>query len=152
MISLFSSLLFAATTKMDVIPKMAYHTSQQHFTTIASHVMATLSRITVDPDNPRTFETGDKPIWLVAIDYTTLGSLILVMAVSAILLASSAFKAWRGGAIKLEETTKDDVMTRKEALAETLLQNMDHTLHEDGEAVDSAKFWRQVSYITIYQS
>jgi hypothetical protein len=133
---------------IDSIPKIAYHTSQQHLTNIASHVMTALSRITVDPDGPRTFETGDKPIWLVAIDYTTLGSLILVMTVTAILLASSAFKAWRGGAIKLEETTKDEVITRKEALADTLLQNMDHTLHEDGEAVDSAKFWRQVSYIS----
>lgn len=112
--------------------------------------MTTLSRITVDANPHAWVEPGDKPIWLAAIDYTTLSFLILVMSASFILLASAAFKAWHGGTIKLDQAalTEDESIsiTRKEALAEALLENMDHTLHDDGEAVDIAKFWRQVSH------
>jgi len=131
------------------VPKMAFHASQQ-YQQYWSNIMTTLSRITVDTISHADVESGDKPIWLVAIDYTTLGSLILVVFASFTLLAYAAFKAWQGGAIKLDQATltedKSISITRKEALAEALLENMDHTLHDDGEAVDSAKFWRQVRH------
>jgi len=130
----------------EIVPKMAFRASQQYW----SNIMTTLSRITVDANPHAWVEPGDKPMWLVAIDYTTLGSLILVMSASFILLASVAFKTWQGGDIKLDQAslTEDTSIsiTRKEALAEALLENMDNTLHDDGEAVDSAKFWRQVSH------
>lgn len=131
------------------VPKMAFHASRQ-YQQYWSNIMTTLSRITVDVNPHAWVEPGDKPIWLVAIDYATLVFLILVMFASFILLVSAAFKAWQGGAIKLDQAalTEDESIsiTRKEALAEALLENMDHTLHNDGEAVDSAKFWRQVSH------
>lgn len=102
----------------------------------------------MDPDDPTIWSPRDnKPTWLVAIEYSTLISLLLVTSISAILLISTAFKAWRGGVIKLDTSDRacEKNLTRKEALADTLLQNMDHTLHEDGEAIDEAKFWRSVS-------
>lgn len=86
---------------------------------------------------------------VVAIDYSTLISLLLVISISVILLATTSFKAWHGRAIQLNtnDQTGKKTLTRKAALAKTLIQNMDHSLHEDGEAVDEAKFWRNVSLV-----
>jgi hypothetical protein len=128
------------------ILNMAYHASQNQFSLISSHVMATLANMS-EPDDPTTWSSGkNKPIWLMAIDYSTLASLFLVTSISAILLATTALKAWRGRAIQLDmnEQAVEESLTRKEALARTLFQNMDHTLFEDGEAVDEVKFWRNV--------
>ena len=101
-----------------------------------------------EPDNPTTWSSGNiKPTWLVAIDCSTLASLLLAMSLSAIILVTTAFKAWRGRAIQLyaSDRSGEKTLTRKEALSRTLLHNMDHTLHEDGDAVDEASFWRSVS-------
>ena len=109
--------------------------------------MATLANMR-EPDDPTTWSSSsNKPTWLVAIDYSTLASLLLVTSISAINLATTAIKAYRGRAIQLETSDQaaEKTLTRKEALDNTLLHNMDHTLHEDGEAVDEAKFWRDVS-------
>jgi hypothetical protein len=125
---------------------MAYHASQNQYSLISSHVMATFANMR-EPDDPATWSSGkDKPIWLIAIDYSTLASLFLVTSISAILLAKTAIKAWRGRAIQLDtsDQSAEKTLTRKKALVNTLFQNMDHTLFEDGEAVDEAKFWRNV--------
>jgi hypothetical protein len=116
--------------------------------------MATLANMR-EPDDPTTWLSGNiKPTWLVAIDYSTLASLLLAMSLSAIILATTAIKAWRGRAIQLDisDRSVEKILTRKEALANTLLHNMDHTLHEDGDAVDEAKFWRNVSLIKVLNS
>ena len=108
--------------------------------------MATLANMS-EPDDPTTWSSGkNKPIWLMAIDYSTLASLFLVTSISAILLATTAIKAWRGRAIQLNTSDQSakKTFTRKEALVNTLFHNMDHTLFEDGEAVDEAAFWRNV--------
>jgi len=126
---------------------VAYHASQNQYSLISSHVMATLANMR-EPDDPTTWSSNsDKPTWLDAIDYSTLASLLLVTSISAIILATTAIKAYRGRAIQLEASDQaaEKTLTRKEALDNTLLHNMDHTLHEDGEAVDEAKFWRDVS-------
>jgi hypothetical protein len=133
---------------------MAYHASQNQYSLISSHVMATLANMR-EPDDPTTWSSeSHKPTWLVAIDYSTLTSLLLVMTLSAIILATTAIKTWRGRAIQLDisDQSAEKVLTRKEALANTLLHNMDHTLHDDGEAVDEAKFWRNVSLIKVMNS
>jgi hypothetical protein len=133
---------------------MAYHASQNQCSLISSHVMATLANMR-EPDDPTTWLSGNiKPTWLVAIDYSTLASLLLAMSLSAIILATTAIKAWRGRAIQLDisDRSVEKILTRKEALANTLLHNMDHTLHEDGDAVDEAKFWRNVSLIKVLNS
>ena len=108
--------------------------------------MATLANMR-EPNDPKTWSSGsNKPTWLVAIDYSTLVSLFLVTSISAILLATTTLKAWHGRAIQLDisEQAAKKNLTRKEVLFNTLLQNMDHTLFEDGEAVDEVKFWRNV--------
>jgi len=125
---------------------MAHHAAHQ-YTLVSSHVMMKLADM-VELDGTTVRASRDsKPRWLVTIDYATLALLLLAMSISAILLASTGYKAWRGGVIKLDTRTQTDEegLTRKAALANTLLHNMDHTLHEDGEAVDGAKFWRSVS-------
>jgi len=129
------------------ILNMAYHASQNQYSLISSHVMATFANMR-EPDDPTTWSSeSNKPTWLVAIDYSTLISLLLVMTLSAIILATTAIKTWRGRAIQLHisDQSAEKILTRKEALANTLLHNMDHTLHEDGDAVDEASFWRSVS-------
>ena len=126
---------------------MAYHASQDQYSLISSQVMATLANMR-EPDDPTTWSSSsNKPTWLVAIDYSTLASLLLVTSISAIIIATTAIKTWRGRAIQLETSDQaaEKTLTRKEALDNTLLYNLDHTLHEDGEAVDEAKFWRDVS-------
>jgi hypothetical protein len=131
------------------ILNMAYHASQNQYSLISSHVMATLANMR-EPDDPTTWSSeSNKPTWLVAIDYSTLASLLLAMSLSAIFLATTALQAWRGRPIQLDTSDQatEKTLTRKEALARTLLHNMDHTLHEDGEAVDEAKFWRDVSLV-----
>jgi hypothetical protein len=136
------------------ILNMAYHSSQNQYSLISSHVMATFANMR-EPDDPTTWSSeSNKPTWLVAIDYSTLISLLLVMTLSAIILATTAIKAWRGSAIQLDtsDQSAEKILTRKEALANTLFHNMDHTLHEDGDAVDEAKFWRIVSLIQIMNS
>jgi hypothetical protein len=128
------------------ILNMAYHASQNQYTLISSHVMTTLANMR-EPDDPTTWSSGrNKPIWLIAIDYSTLASLFLATSISAILLATTALKAWRGRAIQLDtgDQAAEKTLTRKEALVNTLFQNMDHTLFEDGEAVDEVRFWRNV--------
>jgi hypothetical protein len=128
------------------ILNMAYHASQNQYSLISSHVMATLANMR-EPDDPTTWSSSkDQPIWLIAIDYSTLASLFLVTSTSAIILATTAFKAWRGRAIQLDtsDQSAEKTITRKEALVNTLFQNMDHTLFEDGEAVDEVRFWRNV--------
>ena len=128
------------------ILNMAYHASQNQYSLIPSHVLATLANMR-NSDVPTTWSSGsNKPTWLVAIDYSTLVSLFLVTSISAILLATTAFKAWGGRAIQLDisEQAPKKNLTRKEVLVNTLFQNMDHTLFEDGEAVDEVKFWRNV--------
>jgi hypothetical protein len=128
------------------ILNMAYHASQNQYSLISSHVKATLANMR-EPNDPTTWSSGSsKPTWLVAIDYTTIVSLLLVTTISAILLATTAVKAWRGRAIQLDISDKavEKSLTRKQVLANTLFQNMDHTLFEDGEAVDEVRFWRNV--------
>jgi hypothetical protein len=131
----------------EYILTMAHHASQKRISLISSHVTATFANM-FEPDGPTAWSSGgDKPKGLIAIDYSTLVSLLLVTSISAILLATTAFKAWRGGAIKLDTSDRrnEKTITRKEVLGNTLLQNMDHTLDEDGEAVNEAQFWRAVS-------
>ena len=126
------------------ILNMAHHASLQ-YTLMSTRFMATLGHV-IELDGPSAWVSGHKPRWLVAIDYTTLITLLLVTSISAILLASAGYKSWREGVIKLDTSDQDGEKnhTRKEALVNTLLGNMDHTLHEDGDAVGEAEFWRSV--------
>jgi len=131
------------------ILNMAYHASKNQYSLISSHVMANFANMR-ETNDPTTWSSGsNKPTWLIAIDYSTLALLLLAMSLSAIFLVTTAFQAWRGRAIQLHTSDRsaEKTLTRKEALARTLLHNMDHTLHEDGEAVDEDKFWRKVSLI-----
>jgi hypothetical protein len=89
----------------------------------------------------------EKPIWLTAIECTTLAFLIIAICGSALLRLTTLYQARQDGTIKLEYKSGhgDRPLARKEVLAETLLEKMDHGLGEDGEALDVATFWRSVS-------
>lgn len=135
---------------MEHILNMANRAAHQ-YPLISSYVTGPPNTISEPPDPVAWTMSHNKPTWLIAIDYSTLVSLLLVIFISAILLASTGYKSWHGRAIRLDtgDQTGGKALTRKEVLANTLLQNMDHTLHEDGEAVDEAKFWKAVSPFSL---
>jgi hypothetical protein len=133
--------------------KMAYHASLSQITLLYSHVMTNIPNVTTLDNTSMSPYDHDKPKWLVAIDYATIISLITVLSLSTWLLITTALKSWRGGAVRLDhhDGTEKKALTRKDRLSETLLQNMDHTLFDDGEAVDMTGFWRKVSIFLLVE-
>lgn len=102
--------------------------------------------------SPPTSEPHDSP-WLTVIEATATTLLLLVVAVSAINLLRACWYSNRPGTVQLPITPtsarNDTLPTRKEVLAETLLDNLDHTLGDDGEPMNVAAFWRSVSHIFL---
>jgi hypothetical protein len=133
--------------------KMAYHASLSQISLLYSHVMTNIPKMSTLDNTSISIHDHEKPKWLVAIDYATIISLITVLSLSTCLLITTALYSWRGGAIRLDrhDGTEKKAITRKDRLSDTLLQNMDHTLFDDGEAVDMAGFWRKVSIFLLVE-
>lgn len=87
--------------------------------------------------------------WLTVADYVTLTLLTLGLLVSATRLSWCLVyrRFWSPVRLSTNIAEFGRVPTRKEALAQTLLGNLDHSLSEDGEPLRIAAFWRSVSLV-----
>lgn len=92
-------------------------------------------------------------MWLELINYGTYALLTIGLTISAACLIDLAFRDRSHGnpnsqatvAAEKQGTQNNSRTTRKEAFARSLIDNLDHGLHEDGEPLDLDAFWRSVS-------
>ena len=86
-------------------------------------------------------------MWLELIDYSTLALLTLGLLISAIRLIALAINSRSYGNVQLKSETAEtnSTLTRKEAFARSLIDNLDHGLGDDGDPLDLVGFWTSVS-------
>lgn len=85
-----------------------------------------------------------KPLWLEAIEISTLAlvSLSVLYSIGSNIYTLAASK--KSGSIKLPSSSSPPV-TRGEAFSRQILENIEELPENDGEYVQEARFWRKVS-------